>query len=244
MPIGIEADILPDFNRTLQVTTLPAAVRFHIIYCASPRRPPSLEALQKVLVVWSVSRGGRDKMSAGMREHVRISKDGEEFPAHVGGNHAVRQAEHVHGRHLQRRRVEPEERGAKRDKVEAAGPGRLGGRGGEGSGRPDLRCSAQALRKPATRMAKRKPKSGSARDSCSAHSMATKAAPWLKPRTPSNGPSSRAARRSAATLSSRPALSSQRCCALKVRAAGSENHQPRDSRSPSQVPPTLSWAAI
>lgn len=62
--------------------------------------------------------------------------------------------------------------------------------------------------------------------------MATKAAPWLKPRTPSKGPWSLTASLTAITLSSSPRLSSHCCWALKLRAWTSENHHPLGSSSP------------
>lgn len=89
-----------------------------------------------------------------------------------------------------------------------------------------------ALRKPATRMAKRKLKSGSSFCSCREHSMVTKAAPWLKPRMPSNGPSLFTASLTTVTLSSTPRLFSHCCWALKLLASTSENHQPLESSSP------------
>lgn len=91
-------------------------------------------------------------------------------------------------------------------------------------------------------MAKRKLNSGSSSGSltpCSwrEHSMATKAAPWLKPRMPSNGPWAFTASLTTVTLSSSPRLSSHCCWALKLRAWTSENHQPLGSSSPAGPEP-------
>ncbi len=92
-------------------------------------------------------------------------------------------------------------------------------------------------------MAKRKLKAASSFCSCRAHSIATRAAPWLKPRMPSKGPRSFTAVFTVSTLSSRPRLLSHSCWALKLRAWTSENHQPLWSSSPPLAVFSGSWLA-